>query len=228
MYAAFLNSARHDAAGTSCPPPTDLPRLFTHEAKHMHTFYNRPFFTKLVLGLTLLVLSTLTVAVQAMTAVQSDEEIIAAFIAEARTFGLAFKPEDVEVKHTAEGTKATALLNAPWSEDAAAKGIDVAFSYIYTSGPQSVPNGYYKLHLKHDATAQTLTFLDQAGRPVAEMKGTQPASTKAGRSIWIIFVDMWGRFFWEEFNPGPTGPALHLDDRLQKATPTPHTPRLGQ
>ncbi|HEY0736787.1 MAG TPA: hypothetical protein VGD69_17845 [Herpetosiphonaceae bacterium] len=193
----------------------------------MHTFLNRSFVTKLVLGLTLLTISSLTVAVQAMPAVQSDEEIIAAFIAEARDFGLAFKLEDVKVEHTADGTTATALLNAPWSEDAAAKGVDIAFSYIYTSGSQSVPNGYYKLHLKHDATTQTLEFLDKDSKPVAVMKGTQPVSTIAGRTIWIIFVGLWGQVFWEEFNPGPTGPALHLDDRLQKATPTPPVPRLS-
>ncbi|HEY0601952.1 MAG TPA: hypothetical protein VGD58_03530 [Herpetosiphonaceae bacterium] len=189
---------------------------------------NRSLVTKLVLGLTLLALSSLTIAVQAMTTVQGDEEIIAAFIAEARDFGLAFKPEDVKVERTAEGTTATALLNAPWSEDAAAKGVDVAFSYINTSGSQSVPNGYYKLHLKHDATTQTLEFLDKDSKPVAVMKGTKPASTLAGRTIWIIFVDAWGGVFWEEFNPGPTGPVLRISLKLQYPTATPHTPRLGE
>ncbi|MBV9788561.1 MAG: hypothetical protein JOZ51_10335 [Chloroflexi bacterium] len=195
----------------------------------MHTFLNRSFLTKLVLGLTLLTLSSLTVAVQAMTAVQNDAAIVTKFIDEARKFGLAFKPEDVEVRHTPEGTTATAILNAPWTEDAVAKGLDVGFAYVASSGSEPVPNGFYKLHLKDDAATQTLSFLDQYNKPVAVMKGSKPVTTTASGSISGLFVRLPDLAFWEEVVPGESmKPVLHLNYSYKYPTPTPRVPPLGQ
>lgn len=197
----------------------------------MQPFLNRSFLTKLVLGLTLLVLSSLTVAVQAITSVQSDEAIVTAFIAEARKFGLAFKPEDVEVTHTAEGTTATAILNAPWMEDAAAKGLDVGFAYIASSTPQPVPNGYYKLHLKNDVITMMLAFLDQDSKPVTVLKGTQPITTLGSGTIGSIFIDLGaaGIIFKGADDPMENmKPVLRMRLKLQYPKATPHTPRLGE
>ena len=197
----------------------------------MHTFLNRSFLTKLVLALTLLTLSSLTVAVQAMTSVQSDEEIVTKFVDEARKFGLAFKPEDVEVTHTAEGTTATAILNAPWTEDAAKKGVDVGFAYIASYGTEIVPNGYYKLHMKDDATAMTLAFLDGDSKPVTVLKGTQPITTLGSGSVGGIFIDLGaaGVIFKGPDDPmGNMKPVLRISLKLQYPTATPHTPRLGE